>query len=170
MVNIFNKLALDAKTSNFVFEIKRVISIIEEYNLLHKEFQKENPSYFKKEKDGATLYDFFVDNLHIHVQTSDEEKIYSIRLKFSNEEWQFSEDDYSHPLNDTFEVYLNYDIPVLDITRTSGMFYKHGSWDKYVLKTLRSFFHSAKAFTTESKFEMDYRKVKSKVKFTFAEN
>lgn len=174
MGNLFSRWAIDTKTNELDEKIDRAISIIEKYELYNEKptnaLSTEEPSFFRKVKEnGEVVNNLFIDNLHIHVSKSETEKIYSIRLKKDEDVWQFLENkdgiDTSHPTNTTYEVYIKYDIPVLDITRASGTVYKHGTWDSYFLSTMTSFFEALKNYTISSKFNEGYKKVKTKKNF-----
>lgn len=171
MGNLFYRWAIESQTNELDEKIDRALSIIEKYELYNEKptamLSAEEPSFFKKVKeDGEVVNNLFVDNLHIHVSKSKNEKIYSIRLKKDDEAWTFNTGkdgiDTSHPTNTTYEVYIKYDIPVLDITRASGTVYKHGTWNGYFLSTMASFFEALKHYTISHKFNEGYRKVKTK--------
>ena len=119
---------------------------------------------FKREKGGKTVYDIFFENIHVHVSVSEAERIYSIRVKRPEQTWvvPFCDTsdlppDFGRPTNEYYEVYVWYNVPVLDITKAEGYVYKHGSWDKYVYKKMLNFFDDAKKETHASKFN-DYYK------------
>lgn len=171
MGNLFYRWAIDSKSNELDEKIDWAISIIEKYELYNgkptEALSTEEPSFFKKVKeDGEVVNNLFVDNLHIHVSKSKTEKIYSIRLKKEDEEWAFNTNkdgiDTSHPTNTTYEVYIKYDIPVLDITRAAGTVYKHGTWDAYFHSTMSSFFEALRHYTISHKFNEGYKKVKIK--------
>lgn len=171
MGNLFYRWAIDSKTVEMDEKIDRAISIIEKYELYNEkpeaQLSTEEPTFFKRvTEDWEVVNDLFVDNLHIHVSLSETQKIYSVRIKKDEDAWTLQKKDNtydaSHPTNVTYEVYIKYDIPVLDITRASGTVYKHGTWDKYVSKTMSSFFTALKDYTISSKFNEGYKKVKTK--------
>ncbi len=118
---------------------------------------------FKRERDGKVVYDIFRENLHIHVSRTENEKIYSIRVKIPSDNWTFSYScdkmgpDISHPSNEYYEVYISYLLPVLDFTTASGDVYKHGAWDKYVYRKMASFFGEIRSETDVSKFNSYYK-------------
>ncbi len=154
-------------------ELINAINIIEKYNLYNSIEDKDDsyiivgdkPYFFKTEKGTKTIYDLFVENLHIHISEDKNEKIYSIRLKKRDEDWAFAKDDsgiwdVSHPLNEHFEVFVCYDIPVLNVTKATGYDYKHGSWDKYVYVTLSQFTDYIKSMTIVSRFDEEYNRKK----------
>lgn len=118
-------------------------------------------SYFKRQIDDKTVYDLFLDNLHIHVSIGKKEKIYSIRLKKKDDNWTIPMTetgcDYSHPSNDYYEVYVWYEVPVLDITTTDGYVYNEGTWNKVVYKEMAAFFKRTQAMTKVSEFNACYR-------------
>ena len=142
-------------------DIMESIKIAEEFNLFNSalvdatngeqiSFTGETPIFTKVKKGENVIYDFFYKNLHIHYYKTIKEMIYSIRIKKESDKWVFGtkdgvEYDFSHPINSTFEVYVWYHVPVLDITSTMGSIYTHGNWDKYVRKIFKEFTDRNKA-------------------------
>ena len=171
MNNFLYKWLVDNKSRNYDLQIKNAISVIEKYNLWDEydssEFEggggilTNDRTAIKTAAEGKTVYNIFKGNVHIHVSITEREKIYSIRLKEpSDEPWFFEtkdgKTDFSHPKNKTFEVYVWYIVPVLDITTSEGYVYKHGTWDKYVFRTMRDFFSEINNETDSSKFNSFY--------------
>jgi hypothetical protein len=117
--------------------------------------------YIKKKKDEKDVFDLFFENLHVHISISDNEKIFSIRLKKADDIWRFKDDegniDFSHPINQTYEVYVWYEVPVLDITKSVGCIYKNGTWDKYFYITVKKFLNNVKGITDNSQFNEAYK-------------
>lgn len=174
MRNIFYGLFIDAKTSTYDVEIGKAVETIEKYNLWSSNDASADTvsinsrEFFKRIDGSRTVYDLFYENIHIHISNGawPSEQICSIRVKKQGENWEcpikFSDEgermiDASHPNNDSYEVYVWYDVPVLDVTRSVGYVYKHGNWDKYVYKTMKAFFGTIIAETDTSKFNEDYK-------------
>jgi hypothetical protein len=65
--------------------------------------------------------------------------------------------DFSHTVNEAYEVYVWYLLPILDISKIDGHVYKSGTWDKYVYKRMSDFFASVKGETDTSKFNGYYK-------------
>ena len=167
----------ETKSSTYDLKIKDAINTIEKYGEWDREssdsvvpcggtVEIHGNAFFKREKDGKSVYDIFYDNLHIHVSVTETEKIYSIRIKKPDEYWTCVYDtnsmrsDFSHPINEYYEVYVWYLVPVLDITKSDGYVYKHGTWDKYVYRTMESFFADCRGEMDVSKFNNYYKQWK----------
>lgn len=122
----------------------------------------QNEFYVKRVKGNKEIYDLFFCNLHIHLSKSDTENIISVRLKKNEDEWVFKKDDekiidFSHPINQTYEIYVWYEVPVLDITKSTGYLYKNGTWDSYFYKTMSLFLKSVEETTDNSQFNEAYK-------------
>ena len=177
MCKFIYKWIAETASGTYDMKIESAISIIERYNLwdgprgVKLNFSgdistlESNVAYFKKEKNGKAVYDLFFNNLHIHASLSETEKIYSVRLKNPNDKWSFNYNtdvmtpDFPHPTNEYYEVYVWYDVPVLDITRSHGYVYKHGAWDKYVYRTMCDFFDAVNREMDVSRFNEYYHKL-----------
>lgn len=168
-MNLFYRLMVNGIAPTLDFKINEAINTLENYdkfdkpNLVELEdgiFSGEE-LYIKKEKENKTVYDLFFKNLHIHVSCSNTERIFSVRLKRDDESWSFkiNEDvfDFAHPINQTYEVYVWYKVPVLDITTSVGYIYKSGTWNKYFYKTINEFFNSVENVTDETQFNEAYK-------------
>lgn len=165
----------EAKARNYSISIKSAIKTIEKYGSwddptdINKVLPNGSVSEitgnanFKRVSEDKEVYDLFYDNLHIHVSVSESEKIYSIRIKNPHDPWTcpFNAEkmmpDFSHPVNEHYEVYVWYLVPVLDITSAEGDMYKHGTWDKYVYKKMSDFFEKIRGETDTSKFNGYYK-------------
>jgi hypothetical protein len=140
------------KSHSLYWELEDFIRTIEKYNLIATNKDKEQMilnlndedgeyKIFKTIVDNKTSYNIFIGNLHIRMEISPNEKVYSIHLKKQEDKWNFTlgdhgEFDYSHPTTQTFRVFMTYDVPVLNITRAAGDSYINGNWNKYVYNTL----------------------------------
>ena len=186
MFNLVFKWLIDSKARNYYqSEIEDAIEVITKYGLWDRMNPMENGGliqcddpdeenhkariflgkncYFCKAKDDKMIVDIFHKDIHIHASLSETEKIYSVRIKKREDVWTFdieSDDsrfDPSHPVNETYEVYVWYLVPILDITKVDGYVYKHGSWDKQVYKEMEEFFESIDAETQNSRFNVNYK-------------
>ena len=172
-MNFFYKWLMDSKANGLHFKLEGMIDIINEYNLVNgpetNESQilefTENEKYFifKKVNSDKTSYNIFYDSLHIRMEVSPREKVYSIHLKKTEDNWTFDvpdgeeKCDYSHPTNQTFRIYVSYDVPVLNITRAAGDSYTHGAWDKYAFKTINDFTKIIDNCTDSAQFNKNYK-------------
>lgn len=163
---------MNEKANRLYFELENVIEIINEYNLFENlennknqkiEFTEDKRYYiFKNANEDKTSYNIFYDSIHIRLEVSPTEKVYSIHLKKMEDTWTFSNTeeevcDYSHPTNQTYRVYVSYDVPVLNITRASGDTYSHGAWDKYVYETIIEFMENIDNCTDSAQFNKNYK-------------
>lgn len=171
-MSLFYKLMINGIITNLDLELADCVKTLESYSFFNdndklskvsreKSYDCDGELYVKKVKDNKTVYDLFYKNFHIHISLSDSEKIYSIRLKKNDDAWMFfSKDndiDYSHPTNETYEVYVWYEVPVLDITKSIGCLYKNGTWDKYFYKTTNEFIKAVNEITDKAKFNEYYK-------------
>ena len=182
MINFFYRLLVDTRINTYDNYIKEAFDVIESYGLWAdnrvENFIKDEAvaaehlvledAFIKRPtKDGdGVVYDIFFENLHLHVSLRENEKIYSVRIKHQNDVWLcpvYEGEggkryvDASHPENNTYEVYVWYSVPVLDITHAVGYVYRHGTWDKYIYKSMNKFFDKIKEHTDDSKFNKDYK-------------
>ena len=169
MCKFFYKWLVETKSNRYQENIMSAINTIEKFGEWHTVEKKigsvtiADDYNFKRVKDNKVVYDIFRENLHIHVSVSPTEEIYSVRVKNPNDFWTFkydgdkSEPDYGHPTNEYYEVYIWYLVPVLDITTSEGFIYKHGTWDKYVLRKMNSFFGEIRMETNTSRFNSYYK-------------
>ena len=167
MFNFIYSWIINGKVADYKFRLEDAISTIDKYGLWDKDFNHvsiRGAKFFKKIRDGKVIVDIFYDNIHIHSSVCDNEEIYSIRLKSDLGDWVFmgSDDrvDYSHPVNETYEVYVGYLIPILDVTKVDEYRYKHGAWDKYVHIKMEDFFEEIRSYTIDYKLNAIYKKYK----------
>lgn len=164
---------MNEKANRLYFELENVIEIINEYKIIDDfkegkntqlEFTDDKKYYvFKNINEDKTSYNIFYDSIHIRLEVSPTEKVYSIHIKKMEDVWEFSTAqgeeycDYSHPTNQTYRVYISYDVPVLNITRASGDIYSHGAWDKYVYETINKFIENIDNCTNLAQFNKNYK-------------
>lgn len=141
----------------FIKEGPGYIFSIDEYNA--------EPVFFKvNSKDDIyccfyenLMFTFFYDN-----ETKD--KITRIYVKSPNDAWTFNFDgnvdsmDLLHPTNVCAEVYVNYDVSVLQLDRCFGENYKSGTWNKMFYHTLDSFFEKTQGYTELNRIKVAYQK------------
>ena len=172
-MDILYKFLMSSKANGLSFEFENMIDIINQYNLVNGPLAKtsqllrtnEEVKYYiyKMVVDDKVSYNIFYDNLHIRMEISSKEKVYSVHLKRQEDDWGFKKSDdgdfcdYSHPTNQTFRVFVFYDVPVLNITRTKDEIYTNGSWDKYVYNTLKNFLNMINNCTDCAQFNQNYK-------------
>jgi hypothetical protein len=175
-MGIFYKWFMNSKVQTLTEEIEEMIEAIEECNLISDErkvidtdgalIDKSDIKYvvFKDVVDDKTFYNVFYQNIHIRIEDSQKESVYSVHLKKQEDSWVFNLDkrgkgNFTHPKTETFRVFVSYDIPVLNITRAAGVSYSHGSWDRYVYQNLNDLFDSISECTEVSKFNKSYNEM-----------
>jgi hypothetical protein len=173
-MNIYYKWLSDSKSRSFDTDIDKIIDDITENDMwddprevkdiccLTNEVEIRAPRFFHiKTKDDKTVMDLFVDRMHIHVAKSKSTDICSVRIKADDSPWccgvKDGNYDYGHPKNKYYEVYIKYRVPVINITEATGNRYEHGSWDKYVVKTMAILKDEIKSRTNWSIFNEIYK-------------
>ena len=181
MFNFVYKWMVENKARSYDLEIVKAINILEKYNLfdsvsaikdITEAETKDNVKilkrnfFFSQVREGVVVYDIYFNNLHIHVSEGEKEKVYSIRIKRQEDFWAipFKDDrmDVSHPKNPTYEVYVWYSVPILDLKSVDGYIYNTGSWDKQVYRDMDDFFQMAKSETDYSRFNANYKQKQEK--------
>ena len=165
---LFYKWLMNAKSQGIDFGCDRMIEKIEEYHLIDSsENGKQEYTFnkvrliFKSQTGEKISYNIFYYNLHIRIELSPREKVYSMHLKKHEDVWCFNKDsegnyDFSHPKTPTFRIFIAYDVPVLNITRAKGESYSHGTWDEYVYRTLFDLEKEIYFCTDEAQFNKCY--------------
>lgn len=174
-MNLFYKIMVNTTIAGLDLKLADCIKTLDNNNFFNDEEKLalvskancfvEHELYVKRQKENKTVYDIFYSNLHIHVSMCESEKIFSIRLKKEEDSWIFTtiqngevkDIDFSHPTNETYEVYVWYEVPVLDITKSIGYNYRNGTWDKYLYQTVNRFIEEVKNITGKSKFNEYYK-------------
>lgn len=175
-MNFYYGWVMSNKSSSLRYELDNLIKIIEDYNLVSNNLvssSSKNKSIglflnddefkvFKTLNEAKTAYNIFTGNIHIRMETSPKETVYSIHLKKQNEDWMFSVDDsgnvaYSTPINQTYRIFVSYDVPVLNITRAIGESYINGTWDKYVYNTVKNLFKTINNESEIAQFNKNYK-------------
>lgn len=172
-MNFIYKWLIYNKTNSYPYEFKNIVRTAEVYNLITKDENKNltslvfddtdsNYIIFKDVTDEKTSYNIFIGDIHVRMEMSAKETVYSIHIKKHCDDWMFLKEkggniDHSHPTTQTYRVYVYYDVPVLDITRTNGDSYVYGTWDKYVYKTINKLIGEVNNNTEMNKFNNEYK-------------
>ena len=170
-MNFFYRWLMLNKSHSLRYELENLIRTIEVYKLLSSDEDKNEPiilvsddefKIFKNTTDVKTSYNIFVGNIHIRMEMSPKESVYSIHLKKQSDDWTFNADDngeivHSTPTNQTYRVFVTYDVPVLNITRAVGDTYVNGTWDKYVYNTIKSLFDNVNNNSELVQFNKNYK-------------
>lgn len=165
------KWLIDNNTKVLDEELDNIIQIIEKYKLfsdyifdfygaVNNYIDAKVPVISKKVENDRTIYNIYYENFHFHFALTNNETVFSIRLKESKDRcsWEFDNcNDISHPKNINFEVYVWYNLPVLNITRSVGYSYKHGAWDEYFYKTMKKFKQYFEQFKEENIVAKSYK-------------
>jgi hypothetical protein len=126
----------------------------------------ESPLFFRVDKSTDT-YCCFYENLMFtfFYDGKTKDKITRIYVKSPSDEWTFAQTDdmdapidLMHPTNVCAEVYVNYDVSVLQLNRCFGSDYKSGSWNKMFYRTLISFFEKTQGYTELNRIKAAYQK------------
>jgi hypothetical protein len=165
-MSIIYRFLVDNSYGQYDLKIERAIQIMNEYGLFNDSAtitddfimgESEEPIAFKHVDGDKVVYNIFFENLHIKIKKVGEDIIYSIYIKKTADSWSFKGKDFSHPLNETYRVYIWYNVSILDVTRTNGSAYQHGNWDKYVYHTFKKFSEWVTGHTDKAKFNEDYK-------------
>lgn len=170
-MNFFYRWLMLNKSHSLRYELENLIRTIEVYKLISSDEDKNEPiilvgddefKIFKNTTDVKTSYNIFVGNIHIRMEMSPKESVYSIHLKKQSDDWTFNADDngeivHSTPTNQTYRVFVTYDVPVLNITRAVGDTYVNGTWDKYVYNTIKSLFDNVNNNSELVQFNKNYK-------------
>lgn len=114
-------------------------------------------------------YVAFYDNLYFvftHDETRDD-YIVRVYLKRPDDDWVVLKKDPNKPESDfnlltldtvKAEVYISYDLNILDLERHIGEKYKSDSWNKMFYKSLKSFTNIVESYHEESQIADAYNK------------
>lgn len=165
---IYYRIAMSIKAQSLDYVFDRMIDRINTYQLIDssdilkgKNKTNKDRLIFKSQSGDKTSYNIFYNNLQVRIEISPREKVYSVHIKKQEDTWQFEKDavgdyDFSHPVTSTFRVFIAYDVPVLNITRTKGDSYSHGNWDEYVFRTIEDLEKEIYFCTDEAQFNKCY--------------
>lgn len=171
-MNFIYRWLMTSKCHNLRYELDSLVRTIEVYNLLASNEEKAEPvilfnnknefKIFKDISDTKTSYNIFIDNIHIRMEMSPKEMVYSIHIKKHGTDWTFNTNEdgtinHSTPQTQTYRVFVTYDVPVLNITRASGDSYVNGNWDKYLYDTINTLFNTINNNTEIAQFNKSYK-------------
>lgn len=173
-MNFIYKWLMSTKIHSLNYELEKLVRTAEVYNLIADDdvknenvilFDPFDKSYyiFKSVSETKTSYNIFIGNIHIRMEMSAKENVYSIHIKKQDEDWEFETNEdgiinHSTPKNHTYRVYVYYDVPVLNITRAVGDSYINGTWDKYVYNTINTLINDVNKNTEMYQFIKEYKK------------
>lgn len=173
--NHYYKVMIETKFGQIdFFEMKK---IAEEYNKVttlvsNDSIDSDNESEDKKSiaDDSLQIFsaknggiDIYYENIHISIIDNDKQHIVRISLKPSYDEcWDFQKTNKvvntSTPLNDTMDVYVYYNVNVMDDRFCENTNYMEGTWNEYVFNAISNIAEEIYGFTQYSKFSKDYAK------------
>ena len=169
LINFYYGWLMTNKSHSFRYELDNLVRTIEVYNLISID-DKNEPiilltgdefKVFKAITESKTSYNIFTGNIHIRIEMSPKETVYSIHIKKHGDDWEFNVDDgninYSTPANQTYRIFVTYDVPVLNITRAVGDSYINGTWDKYVYNTIKTLFEIINNKSEIAQFNKNYK-------------
>ena len=171
LMDFYYRWLMTNKSRTLRHELDELIRTIEVYNILSSDEDKNEPviiltndefKAFKTTTDTKTMYNMFIGNMHIRMEMSPKESVYSIHIKKQGEDWEFNVDDngdivHSTPKNQTYRIFVTYDVPVLNITRAVGDSYINGTWDKYVYYTIKKLFDTINNKSEIAQFNKNYK-------------
>ena len=170
LMNVYYGWLMSNKSRNLRYELDNLVKTIEVYNLISSDDDSEPVillnadefKVFKSTTESKTSYNIFTGNIHIRMEMSPKETVYSIHLKKQGEDWQFNADEdgnivHSTPANQTYRIFVSYDVPVLNITRSVGDSYINGNWDKYVYNTVNNLFETINNKSEIAQFNKNYK-------------
>lgn len=149
------------------YDIMEMISILEKYDKFRLDVPNGldiNDEPCAVRSSDKTVTDIFFKNLHIHVKDTETEQIISVRMKAYEDSWTVKVGDSSHPINETFEVYIWYKVPILDLKMIDGEEYISGSWDSTLYKEMKELLDIVVGYTKKARFEESYRGIKNNKK------
>ena len=175
MSNIFYQAAINTKLQQLDFP--QCITQAEKH---HKVLRDPNELFNKVNPEGTTegpdmpiffaiserpeVYIAFYKNLYLTYSYDKEvrDRVFRIYMKRPEDKWEIPSkpngkgiDAYT-PTNIKAEVYINYNVNVLDVDRCMGDHYRSGSWDKTFYKTLKSFLKDVEGYTETRQIEIAY--------------
>jgi hypothetical protein len=169
LINFYYGWLMTYKSHSLRYELDNLVRTIEVYNLISIDDESEpiilltddEFKVFKTITESKTSYNIFTGNIHIRMEMSPKETVYSIHIKKHGEDWVFNVDDvninYSTPANQTYRIFVTYDVPVLNITRAIGDSYINGTWDKYVYNTIKTLFEIINNKSEIAQFNKNYK-------------
>ena len=125
--------------------------------------ESPEPIFIKGSADNGTVCAFF-ENMFIlfSVNEKTDDRIIRIYLKRPEDQWIFTDADEGKvcvvkPKNVCAEVYINYDVNVLDLNRCHGEEYLSGTWNKAFYRSLTAFMRSVEGFTEVNRIKRAYK-------------
>lgn len=159
MFKNFYKSLIDYKI--FKVDFFDYLTIAEKYNKIHEKVMvdyltPDEPYFVVLEKDKS--YIAFYKNIFLTF-TMDKElrnRVVRIFIKNPEEDWVFN--DSEMPQNTLALIYMNYDVDVLGVDRSSGRIFNSGAWNKEFYYALHEFNDKVLRFTELNQMEAAYSK------------
>ena len=118
LINFYYGWLMTNKSHSLRYELDNLVRTIEVYNLISINDKNETIilltgdefKVFKTITESKTSYNIFTGNIHIRMEMSPKETVYSIHIKKHGEDWEFNVDDgninYSTPANQTYLIQI----------------------------------------------------------------
>ena len=154
------------------FDIKKYIKILNDYDRVQSAPTPLDDNEYLLPQDGiiaikdksGNVYDIYYKNLHFHVVDTQSEDIVQMFIKSDEEQWKIVKKgntyDVSNPDTKFIEIFYSFDIETMHEFRCSNADYKKGSWNEYVVKTLKEFEEIVDSLTVETFVTNAYKNYK----------
>ena len=117
------------------------------------------PLIYSSSNNGLEIY---YKNIHISIIDNDKQHIVRVSLKMRNKPWEFKRNNKTFnaaiPLTETMNVYLYYNVNVMDDRFCENYNYLDGTWNEYLYKTITEVIDIIYGFTQYSQFSKNYVK------------
>lgn len=171
VLKYFYKIQNESKLSHIdFFEMKRIAEEYDKVKILISDDENNDTiqiydktlSIFGSNNGGVDIY---YKNMHVGIIDNDKQHIVRISLKKSvdeyENEWVYKKNNKSFnvntPVNETMNVYLYYNVNVMDDRFCENMNYMDGNWNEYVFETLMEIVDMIYGFTQYSQFSKEYK-------------
>ena len=119
----------------------------------------ENMKIYSTNNGGMDIY---YKNTHISIIDNDKQHVVRISIKKENDVWVFKKNnkkfDTTNPITETMNVYLYYNVNVMDDRFCENYNYVSGNWNEYVYNIVTEINDMIYGFTQYSQFSKDYGK------------
>ena len=169
--NYYYHILIESKISKIdFFELKK---IAEEYNKVQafpvgEDYENDEiedadidhvMKIYSANNGGADIY---YKNVHVSIIDNDKQHIIRVSIKKENDVWVFKKNNKTfntaNPITETMNIYLYYNVNVMDDRFCENSNYIDGNWNEYVYNTLIDINDMIYGFTQYSQFSKDYSK------------
>ena len=167
ILNFFNAFrAQNAFSNTNWFELKQIV--INNYawlktwdkDLIGTQFEN-NGEFHAFRSENLDTVDIYVMNLHIHIVSTEKDKIVSVDIKRPNDKWELgAEMDKPKTIHTT--IYKWYFVTVMDDSQCTNEHYTKGAWDEIALKELKEAKDFIYYLTDTQKVSDEYKKLYEK--------